>query len=349
MKRKKKVSCIALCMLFCVASAFAAPVREQRSMALTGFELSDMRELFDTFAYAALLDRENSMALNSMPSQNYIEGVLQQVISRGLLGMVTGNESRITVSESELTQIYDQLFTIGDLTTPFYPHSPGITASTDGLTFNISKSKSEYVGAYIYEMREVDGFVIAYADIYIEGEFDFLPADAPDDLLTWTANAVFYLQRDASAAYGVKLSGYDISMEYLASEWQDYVDGNLGFQVRLPDIFLSDLEKTATGFTARFDNDAAVMTLDCTPNIDNVSLEEYAEALKAEDTALHVTPYQGISMLCGEREGQYVVMYISNDVLCGFTLTFPPERAEEFLLYGELIRNSLVVYAISVG
>ncbi len=343
----KKFAICLLVITLLVPGALAATTRETQSHALSDAELIQIRPLVDAFAYAATLKGVPSLAPGEAPPQALIEGVFLRALERGALMTNGERPANVTLTGAQLADMFRQAFTHGQYPGIQAPMCPCITASGDGLAFDLSDADTVYVGAHVYASEETQGGVTLHCDLYSMDDYDAMPDDVPDEALVWLSGAEFALARDEQAPYGFTVSGYAIGQAYQAQALYPYENEALGFELFIPDIFMSNLTESETGFTAQAPDGAASLAFTCTNEPSAMDVAEYAASLQA--AGYTVETHEEWSFLVWRGEGESGMRYILEDMTAQYVMSYPPERALEFTLYAEFMNNSFNLTELSVG
>ncbi len=352
---KIRILALALCLTLVVSgTALAAPTRDQQHSEMT---VTDTLQAFlDLCMGAAVLKGETTLENGAAPSQRYTEGVF----GVGLYSLVLpydGDdiwENRAMLTEEELQALYAMVFAAGEYTVPESSDCDCIMINEKDVAFDLSPlEEAPAVGVYVYK-TEFDGSIATlYADLFTHyGTLSTSAADVPDDALTWYANAVISLKTDENAPYGYLLNGFaigDVYMDGMISEWAVTDHEKLGLSLTAPSIF---------GLAEMTDDTLVLQTADGTAtlaigvvDVDALEFEKYLEEYTKANESKVVRAEKSFKQFTSEDEDEFNVFIIDEDgkKVYQLMITFPADDAAEYTLYGELIRNSFVVWSLANG
>lgn len=201
-----------------------------------------------------------------------------------------------------------------------------------------------YIGAYVYSCVEDGGCYVLECDVYMEDGDDSLPQFAPDEALTWLCDATLCIKRSGGA---YELITCEVGDYYAAA---DYVlTSTDAYDVNLP-VLYSVNDRDVYDYSCYTETGDFVSGIRYRCEATNgLSLQAYADALKAESADMLITVTDELGMIIAEDSGMYMVVCEGNDSFHSLTITYPAEREAEFTLYAEFIRNSFVVHGQSNG
>lgn len=355
MKHRLLALLLAVCLAFSVSpAALAAPTRDiQRTEITLDLNVTTLVELV---LGAAVLQDVPVLAAGEIPGQALVEGV----ISLGLfnLSLPYGEEDllagKATLSKAALAEYYAMVFAQGEYQHGEAALSPCISWRADGLDFELSSlMENPSVGAHIYSAAFDGETVTLLCDLFTYyDEYGQTAENLPEDALTWLCNAAVTLHYAPEMPFGYTLSGYALSDTYLNGmtyDWQAVENTEFEYSVLLPSILglAEDDPRHMAWQTADGEVNVAIDVKDMASVSYDAALSEY---LLAHPQA-KVTQEREFSVFYGEEEGCYTLCVAPEGLnwVYTVTMTFPAERQAEFMLYGEIIRNSLIVWGLSNG
>lgn len=341
---------LAVCLIFASAAALAAPVRDKQTMGIT----VDTRfeELISLYAGAAILRNVPSLKAGETPPQALVEGALLVGLESAVLPRSSGSSgSTDSLGLDTLKRFYSALFMTGEYTPIASPSCPCITrGDNDSLSFDYSSlSEDMMAGAYIYAAQKTADGVVVTADVYTAPRFFGRVAETiPEDCLTWETTMTLTLKKDDSSSLGYRLVSYETTPGYLdgaLSEWQT-VTGAAGYTATLPSIF----QKTGEGQYQTADGSAR-LSVQAQADARSEKLDYYLSRFQSANPGAALTVEADLGYFTGVTATSYTlcVALEGNGQVYTITLQYPAERAAEFLLYAEIIRNSFGGEGLAVG
>ena len=233
---------LSLCLLLTgAAPALAAPLRDAQAMELT-VDLG-MTSLLEMVLGAAVNRDVDSLPAGEAPSQALMEGVLTLGLYQLALPY-SGNElfqGAATLSQTEIAEMYGDIFTSGAYAEITAPTCPCITAEKGALRFDLSSLKENpVVGVSVYSTRFDGTDADVLCDLYLYyGEMGQSAEALPEDALTWLCQARVSLRSAPETLYGYTVNGFSLSPTYqdgMLADWQENVNEEYGYSFNLPSI-----------------------------------------------------------------------------------------------------------------
>ena len=355
MKKRLLSLLLALCLLLSVSpAALAAPTRDiQRTEIIQDLNLTALVELV---LGAAVMQDVPALEAGVTPPQALVEGVF----ALGLFNMTLpygGNgllEGTPTLPLEQLESYYDIVFTQGEYTKIAQAFSPCITVQGDQLHFQLdSLMENPSVGAHIYSSYFDGEVVTLLCDLFTYyDEYGQMAEYLPEDALTWLCNAKVQLQYAPDMPFGFTVSGYTLSDVYLDGmtyDWQNIENTEFEYSVLLPSILgLADDDPRHMAWQTA---DGEVNVIIDVVDMAQVSYDDVYAQYKRAHPQDQVTQEKDFFTFYGESEGCYTLCVVPEGLNWVYmvTMTFPASRQAEFMLYGEIIRNSMTVWGLSNG
>lgn len=352
---KIRILALALCLTLVVSgTALAAPTRDQKQFEIT---VTDTLQAFlDLCMGAAVLKGETVLENGAAPSQAYTEGVF----GVGLYSLVLPYEgddiweNRAILTEGELQSLYNMVFAAGSYAVPESSDCECIMINEKDVAFDLSPlAEAPTVGAYIYKTAFDGSVVTVYCDLFTHyGALSTSAADVPDDALTWYANAAVTLRTDEKAPYGYLLTGFEIGEEYadgMISEWKTTEHEALGLSFTAPAIF-GLAEMTDEGLYMETADGSATISLGI-QDYDTLDFESHVDEYVSMHSSKTVLEDREFTQFTAQGSGEYTIYIVneSENRVYWLSIGYDDERTAEFTLYGELIRNSFVVWSMANG
>lgn len=346
---------LAVCLVLSLApAALAAPTRDPQRAEVTLDP--GLQTLVELALGAAVLRDVPALEEGDQPTQALVEGVL----ALGLYSLALPCQgeklldNRASLTEEEIADYYRLVFTAGQYARPDQSTCPCITLTEKGAEFDLEALRENpVIGAFIYSTAFDGETVQLQCDLYTYyGEAAQSAEALPEDALTWLCNARVSLRYAPDSAYGYTLNGFSLSDTYqdgMLYDWNAVENTEYEYSVSLPSILgLAEADpQHRTWQTA--DGDASV-----TIDVITEGKTDYDAALSAfllSHPGQTVTEEGEFSQFYAVGEGVFTLCIVPEELPWAYTLTleFPPERQEEFTLYAEFIRNSMIAWGVSNG
>lgn len=346
---KKKLALLLVCLLALTPVwGMAAPVRDMESMeTLVDQPLQHMLNLVMS---AAMLRDVPSLEAGAQIPAEMDEAVF------ALFNYVESGADSVTLTKEDCISLHDMFFAAGEYIFPKAEdvHCPCITVTQDTMTLDLEElNETPLAGVYVYASSLEEDILSLKADVYTLWGYFSTPAEqVPETDLTWWAGAEILLKADETSPYGYALWGYELTEIYqdgLVSDWQLVENSACEYSVKLPAV-LGLADDRAENMVYQTADGAAQVQIACMPS----SGRGYQDALNAFRNAhddFVIEEEADFSRFTAEKEGAYVLCIAHEMLPYVYTLTmeFPPERQQEYTLYGDLIRNSMVVWGMNNG
>ena len=366
---KKRLCCLLLIAVFCLTSfactALAAPsrdiVRADRDID------PGMRMLLETVLGAAVYTGVSGVEENMTPPAALIE----EAFALGLFSLSLPHDGQDVMqntphlSGGEMQKLYSLLFASGAYALPEQASAEGITRDGDGLTFDLTGfDHVPRVGVHVYSVAVNEGPEDDGMDTEVEqvelladlctyyGDSGSDVTELPEEELTWLCHGEIVVDTAPDTAYGYRIRHFALSAPYedgMTSEWQEIENTVCEYSVNLPSIFGLAQEDPAHMIWQTSDGSAEV-------RIDVESTQgQKADALLAQWLQTHgnreIVNRSEFDFYYSMGEGVFDLWQIHEDLpeYYHLTMVFPEERQDEYGLYSEFIRNSLVAWRISNG
>ena len=204
-------------------------------------------------------------------------------------------------------------------------------------------------GAYIYAIQKTADGVVVSADVYTAPRFFGRVAETiPEDYLTWETAMTLTLRKDDASSLGYRLVSYDTAPGYLdgaLSEWQT-ITGTAGYTATIPSIF----QKTGEGQYQTADASAR-LSISAQGDARSEKLDYYRNQFQSAHPDAVLTVEADLGYFAGVTATSYTLCLAleGNGQVYTVELQYPAERAAEFSLYAEIIRNSFGGEGLAVG
>lgn len=339
--------CIALVLLTGLTAA-AAPTRN-RQLPVENLEMiAQIQPLADVVAAAAWRQGITLYRNGTAPEQALMEGVLLEALQSQLL-VYDAQDQNLSLTDGQVQHALDQLFYYQDLPGMKTPIHQSITASDQGLRFNLGWQQ-DYIGAFIYHIGLSEDEVLAMADIYQLSGIQTTAEEAPEESLTWLAHMGFRFKSEPDSPLGFTLASFSVPEVYQARGFLQFEVEDL-FEVQYPDLF-TEGDAIEGAYLALKSEDGSSQ------------LHIYREPGTVEDVKtawVSQSPGDGTVSLRVREDGRLV--YYSNgenrlavydpingeDSCLVLTLVFSNLKPHEYELYFQFLDNSFVVYSDAFG
>ena len=331
--------------------ALAAPVRDLRRTDESG---EDLRAMVSLAAASALMKGETVLEEGATPGQRLTEGMLLLGYARGLLPRTDGDpaDGRETVSDGDAAAYLAALFETAPLP-PQTPECPCITRSGASLTVDYQGvGEEQTAAARIYSSAENNGRLTVLADVYTTlMNWQTSAEETADECLNWVCAARFEFVRAPEALLGWKLCAFRMGPEWLAgflNEWTAAQGG--AYELLLP----PSMQKTAEGegwTLYEMPEGPASLTVSFSPRPGGDALSAGRAAYLSVYPDARVVMEPALSYVTMETEGSVTLLFAPDGSpdTCTLTLSFPPERQEEFSFYAEILRNTFWLEGFPAG
>lgn len=337
---------LSLCLLLTgAAPALAAPLRDAQAMELT-VDLG-MTSLLEMVLGAAVNRDVDSLPAGEAPSQALMEGVLTLGLYQLALPY-SGNElfqGAATLSQTEIAEMYGDIFTSGAYAEITAPTCPCITAEKGALRFDLSSLKENpVVGVFVYSTRFDGTDADVLCDLYLYyGEMGQSAEALPEDALTWLCQAQVSLRSAPETLYGYTVNGFSLSPTYqdgMLADWQETVNEEYGYSFNLPSILGLAQEDAAHRVWQTADG-AASLSIEATAQPEG-GFEALLMDFRAQARQMDVQVMEDVRRFSVLEEGAYTLCVApeGNEWAYWLILTFPAERQAEYALYAEFLYNS---------
>ncbi len=355
---------LALSVSLALVSAQAAPTRDIRQ---ADVEIDPgMRMLAETVLGAAVFTGVQGLEENMAPSPALTEAAFAMGLYNLSLPHDGGDlmDSQAVLTKEEARSLYSLLFLTGDYALPAQASVSGVSASGDGLIFDLTAlHNAPMVGVHIYSAvleeaggEDADteqGTVELAADLYsYYGDFSTDALDVPEDALTWLCNAEIALEKAPDTAYGYRVRRFALSDRYedgMLSDWNTVENTACEYSVNLPSI-LGLAEDDPAHMVWQTADGSASLRID-TENVNGRTAEQVLQEFEAAHPGRTVVREAEFSLYYSTGEGDYQLWVISDEMdrMYHVSMQFPAERQAEYTLYSEFIRNSMIAWGISNG
>ncbi len=341
MKRTIAVLCAAL-LVFCAAGASAAPARDRRSMAME--EDDSLRGFLATVMSAAYLKDVPALAAGETPSQGMVEAVLA-VYEYHMLGPV-----RAELTEQECADLYGSFFASGRFVLPEKGDCPCVTVENGRLIIDLEEMEETVLcGAYVYASAAGEGYLDLEADLYTAWGYYLTSAEEiPEEDLVWLRGARIRLEAAEGTAFGWRLVSFETGKTYAAGEmsrWEEYVNEDMGLSLNVPTGLTMTKEEADRVEWSTADGTVR-MALERKPGMSFAQGRALMEQM--EGYAVYQEMFD-VLMCVGTGEARILVCSDAVEYAYDLVLTYPEDRAQEYGLYAEIVRNSFVVWGLSNG
>ena len=330
MIRRAVSALCALTFLLLVPAAFAAPVRQEKTMEIQ--EDEGLRGFLSIVMSAAVLRDLPVLEEGQAPGAELAEAVFA-VFEYNMFGL-----DGVTLTEADCEGLYGGFFASGRFEMPAEGSCPCVKIEDGRMVMNLAElNETPLVGAHVYESRIADGRVYMKADLYTAwGYYMTAPLDIPEEDLTWYCSAEICAESGEGGLFGWRLVSYRLGgvwQDGALSEWKEYTGEGGAWSLAVPSMFgesgaEGDLREWQTA------DGSATLRLTFLPAGGNGPEDESEYGVILEDGDGRLKVFFG-----GEEPGAE----------CILTLEFPAERAEEYGYYIEIIRNSFWMRGMPYG
>ena len=320
-------------------------------------QMDGLEKLLNALTDTMYAQERTAFDSNAEDQPGVAYGLIWRLLYRGLLN-VESADGEVRLSETKLSEIYDQMFAAGAFVLPDEDCCEAITRTEDGLAFDVSTASVGMAGMQIAQIAagEQDDAQRLVLELYHIDE-DYYMQDE-ESLLNakWYGSAVVDVQRDENAPFGWKIIRWsdakDLAESTLNSmagpEMQEYVSDALGFRVMYP-AAITQVQETAAGVQGqsadgRVTLQVSVEAADCT-------LAEALVRYTEEDAIVNVHEDQQYFTVSVQRDELVTtrVVLLAEGRLAVAALTYPAEDMEIYAACAEGMENSFTLTAQSVG
>ncbi len=346
MKIRKSIALmLILCLTLAAQPALAIPCRELQAMDVMLDER--LQALVEIAVAAAADDNPETLKEGETPTAKMAE--------RALVWAAMTTEQTDKLSPEAAGRLYSQLFTQGEYTLPEASATGFATVTPQGLSFDPARLTGG-MGVNIYSAVFDGTDVVVKGDVFTAQDGDVSSVeDLPEDAAQWAMHADFTLRYAPEKDFGYTISAVRLSPSYEAgdlSAWRELENTDYEYSVNLPAGYfhaIDDPQHIQWTWRNAFD-ETSVLTIDVTEEESQDYDRTLAEFLRAHPDRT-VTQQRDFNCFYSLGEGEYDLWIVASSLTWAYhlNLTFPLERAEEFGLYCEFIRNSMIVWGLSNG
>lgn len=315
-----------------------------------------MQMLAETVLGAAVFTGTAGLEENAAPSQALVEAAFALGLYNLSLPHDGGDlmDGRPTMTAEETQADYPLLFVSGAYSLPASAAMAGVSRTQAGMTFDLTQLEdAPKIGVYLYSVSVSGGErVEVAADLFTYyGDMGAEAEELPEDALTWLCHADMTLLRAPETAYGYRVISFGLSERYEAGmldEWQTVENAACEYSVNLPPIFgLAD--DTAAHMLWQTADGSAMIRIDVEEK--TAGITQLLQSWQGSHPGRSVSRELDFDTYYSRGDSDYQLWTTSDELNTVYhvTLQFPAERQDEYALYSEFIRNSLIVWGISNG
>ena len=216
----------------------------------------------------------------------------------------------------------------------------------EGLQKSINGTVGEMLGqevnVYIYSSSFDGETAVVFGDVYTKAE--------PEELGAYLHNCRLTLQYETELAEGFSvLSCDELSLEYRCGDvmqWEEVDNAEYGYSFNLPTGFTLSEDVAECMVWQIAEGETITVTSYENPGYQKV-MENYLNAPSGE--VLMESELFGYFYTNGDTFFELHLAVDGTEYAYTVRLDFPAERQAEYLLYGEMIRNSFLVWGGAVG
>ena len=227
---------------------------------------------------------------------------------------------------------------------------------SSALQAEIDRAAGEAAGSeakvHVYITSVTEDNIWLYGDVYacdVEGEGPV--ALLPEEAVTWLHSCKISLEKDLDSEAGYRVKRVEsLSPQYKAGKtslWETADNTEYGYSLLLPTGFVLK-EDVARHMVWQMEGGEETLSVDAFENTGYAALlADYMQAPTGE--VLLENEEIGYFSTFGDTFYEMYVAVDGTDYGYILRLDFPQERQEEYLFYGELIRNAFFVWGGAVG
>lgn len=350
----KKITAALLCfvLLMSCAPALAAPSRDVRALEVTVTQgMTDALEIavqaalgpewpaaFDQGAEGAFVLEDASKAEGELASLTLAYAMVR-----------TGVEGALPLEDAQnlLARVYTDWTGSVDEGALLEKTEEGFAPRPDAMATGYR------VGVYVYSALFDGKDVTVDADIFFcPQEYEGDAEELPEDAATWLMNGQFSLRFAPETMLGYTVNALSLSSFYRDGnfaawqEWQEDVKN--GYTVNLP----GSVKRTDEGDGySEWKNDEGDVTVRISVTDETLEYEQALSRYMQANPDRKVVQDRLYDCFYSFGDGRFEMVITADDYPKTYTviMTFPDERAAEYALYAEIIRNSFGVWGISNG
>ena len=326
-------------------------------------DLEKLESLLNAFAdvmYGQEAVHFSAAASEQAPQVVY--GLIWRLLYRGLLPY-TPTDGVVTLSQTELENLYGQLFAAGSFVMPEEDCCDMITRTENGMAFDVSTASAGMAGMQIMlasgeETTQTQQLMLELyhvdEDYYLFSDEHLLQAD-------WYGSALAEVVRDASAPFGWKLASWgsaddlqDGSLDQTAGmpQLREYVHEALGFSLMYPALIAPEsLTETAEGVRGASPDGQIEFSVEISDTPDATLEGALDSLLKPEDSVVETYPEQQYFTLSYTQEGRVItqMVLVAGGKTAVAAMSYPADEMELYAVYATCMINSFALTALSVG
>lgn len=264
------------------------------------------------------------------------------------------------LSLEEARTLYSQIFTSGEFDLTPETESPFLTVTDAGIKIH-DVSSLNCGGTHIYSV-EFDGTdVLVKCDLYFCEGADPLMDDVetlPEETVAWTNSLTMSLRCAPETEFGYTLNSAVLSPSYQAGElalWKEEENTEYEYSLQVPSCLgLADDDPANKAWQSA--DGTATLTIAAREKTASgtgpqQAYDDLVKRNREENLGLSVVLDPDFCRVYAVGEGIFLMRVASENLTWDYdvTLTFPVERQDEYELYAEFIRNSLIMWGISNG
>ncbi|MBR6525865.1 MAG: hypothetical protein IKT57_07825 [Clostridia bacterium] len=337
MKKRWMILLALMLALALPVQALAAPCRDQGMMEAVVNE--PLQHMLNLVFSAVMAEDVTALAPGETPS-----AAMQEALFSLFYYVEGSSESSVNLAKADADMLYSMFFASGEADERF----------ANGLSCDVSRfDQMPLAGAYVYEsdVGEAENTLTLQCDLYTLWGYFSTPAQwVPEGDLTWWTGAEVVLQGDETSPYGYTLAGFTLTETYQdgqTADWQLVENADMEYSLYLPSVLglCGDAPEKREYQTA---DGSAEVIITCLPG---ASYDEALQDFAALYPDAAITEERELFTFTAVTEGTYQICVAQENLpyVYRVDMRFPPERQQEYTLYGDLIRNSLAVWGLNNG
>ncbi len=349
--KKKTLFALVLALSLSLTSlpALAAPVRDLQAMEAT---VDEKLQTLVNIACEAIPEECYGMdgAYIVLDKDQAPDAYLTQ---QALWAAVLLTRETTWISDEEAEHLYRQIFTSGayDAAAIAKSELPFTAAKDGGLEIDPGSRDIGCSGAYIYAAGFDGTNALVQCDLYfceVEGAD---VNEVSEAMLTWTNRAELSLRFAPETEFGWTVNSIALSPSYRDGNFADWWEVNneaMEYSVNIPGSL--EIADEASDHWV-FKNIEGDVTLTIEAKEENLTYDQALAAFMQAHPGREIVQERLYDAFTSTAEGEFIMVVTADEYPWTYTvaMTFPAERQAEYAFYGEIIRNSFVVWGLSNG